>query len=239
MTVVDLTPPRPSLLSRLTAGKVALVLGVLLAAGGATAGTWASFTASTTNGATFATGTLLLSDKVSSNTACFSTATGSDITTNDRTDCDALFDGLVVHKPGDSTTTTVAIANEGTLSGDLTAYIAGCTAGDSAGTAFHGNGNPCSQLQFTIQEYADSGRTTPSNCLVGSATGVGVTCAFGPTLADFVASNGSFGSALAVGAMTPAQTRWFTVGLQLPLSAGNTFQGRSATFGLTWRMAQQ
>lgn len=216
----------------LRAGLVALAL--LLSVGGATAGTWASFSASTENDGAFATGTLMLSNTVGAGTACFSTAAGVDINTNDRT-CDALL-AATVRKPGDSATADVAVKNEGSIDGNLLAYVASCTGSDAE--AFHGTGDPCGVVQVTVQEYTDATRTTASNCRFGAVTGAGITCAFGPTLVGLVDAHGDFTEGLAVGSLVTGQTRWFRVGLTLPSSAGNTMQGRAATFGIVWRMAQ-
>jgi predicted ribosomally synthesized peptide with SipW-like signal peptide len=237
MAVVDVVALRPGRgLGALTVRRAIVALVVLLAAGGASAGTWASFTASTSNEASFSTGTLMLSNTVGAASACFSTAVGDQIDTNDRS-CDALFP-VAIHAPGGTASADVAIKNQGSLAGTLMAYVPTCANTDSA-AAYHGSGLLCGALQVSVQEYTDASRTTISDCRYGAVTGVGVTCAFGPSLAALATAHGDFANGLALDALTPGQTRWYRVRLLLPASAGNTLQGRSATFGLTWRMVEQ
>lgn len=127
------------------------------------AGTFASFSASTTNaGSTFATGTLVLSDKKggSANT-CYSTGTTNNgvgtgnTDTNANTTCEALF-SVTAAKPGDpASTQTVDIKNEGSVdAASLKVYgypqPAGCAPTDGAGS-FHGSGDPCDVIQAYIQ----------------------------------------------------------------------------------------
>src|SRR5438874_7697143 len=98
-----------------------LLLSVLVV-GAATSivsvGTFATFTAETTNsGNTFATGTLVLSDKVGTGTACLSTAGGATDTNANTTTCDTAF-ALATKKPGDADTSAhLAIFNDGSLAG--------------------------------------------------------------------------------------------------------------------------
>src|SRR4051812_22071811 len=80
-----------------------LVVGVgalLLATAGF--GTFASFSASTSNSSTFATGTLVLSDKVGTATTCFSTGSDTNTDVNDHA-CDAFFSTSAA-APGDVAT---------------------------------------------------------------------------------------------------------------------------------------
>jgi predicted ribosomally synthesized peptide with SipW-like signal peptide len=229
VAVVDM--PRRAL--RRLVGRPFVALVLVLSVGGATAGTWASFSAATSNNATFTTGTLILSNDVDGDvaTACFSTAAGQDIDGNDRA-CDALFP-TAIHKPGDAATfADVHIRNEGDLAGILETHMASCTNSDAGnGEQFHGTGLACSAVQFTIQENVAGNWT----CVYG-----GTACAFDPTktIADFVAAHGSFGAGLDLGALAAGTTRDFRVGVQLPGSAGNDMQGRAAVFGLVWRLVQ-
>ena len=88
--------------------KAAIVGIAVLAFGSASVGTWATFAASTSNDATFRTGTILLSNQVGAATTCVSTS-GSTIVENDR-DCDALFP-VAVRAPGDTATADVTRGN--------------------------------------------------------------------------------------------------------------------------------
>src|SRR3954471_20032836 len=86
--------------------RMALTAGVAISVGGFTAAaTVASFTAETTNPTNkFATGTLVLSNKVNSGTACLSTA-GGNTDPNATPGCDNLFN-LPVQNPGATTAPT-------------------------------------------------------------------------------------------------------------------------------------
>jgi hypothetical protein len=225
--------------------KVLLSLGVLAVVGAfAGAGTFASFFAQTTNpGNVFATGTLVLSDSVDSGTACLSTNGGTTDTNSNSTGCDESF-SLTVQKPGDSSTTTLKIENTGSLAASvLKVFSSACTPGDAAGETYHGTGNPCGQVQLYVQQYSNAAFTTPSACLYGGFTGV--TCDFSDTtktLSAFATSHGSLVNGLSAGAMEAAggtaPVKWFRIGVKLPSTADNTYQGRSATIDLSWNAVQ-
>ena len=102
--------------------KVLMTIGTLgVAAAVASGGAFATFNAQTTNpGNTFATGTLVMSNKVDSGTVCFSTGGGT-ITTN-ASDCDTAF-GLSAQKPGDFATANITIKNEGSIGAALQTFI--------------------------------------------------------------------------------------------------------------------
>ena len=223
--------------------KVLLSMGVVAGIGVlAGAGTFATFTAQTTNpNNIFADGTLVLSNTVNSGSACLSTG-GGNTDTNANGSCSVAFN-LSVQKPGDSDTENLTLKNVGSLAASVLSTFGTCTDGNSAGETYHGTGNPCSEVQFYIQQYSDSGRTTPSACLYGGAV-VANTCDFSDankTLRDFVTTYPTVGSGLAAGplaALGGADTTWFTIGVQLPSTADNTFQGRAATLALNWHITQ-
>ena len=78
------------------------VIGLVAVAAGGGSGTFASFTAETTNaGNTFATGTIVLSNTVNTGTACLSTGAGTTTDTNTFSCADKFFN-TTVSKPGDS-----------------------------------------------------------------------------------------------------------------------------------------
>src|SRR2546421_5733601 len=93
--------------------KVLLSMGVVTGIGAlAGAGTFATFTAQTTNPTnTFANGTLVLSNKVGSGTACLSTGGGT-TDTNSNSACDTAF-SLAVKAAGDSSTANITLQNKG------------------------------------------------------------------------------------------------------------------------------
>jgi hypothetical protein len=63
-------------------------------------------------------------------------------------------------------------------------------------------------------------------------------CAFAAdTLSNFVGNFFMLPLALSLGAgPVHGATRYFRIGVELPIGASNTLQGRSATFGLTWHI---
>src|SRR3954447_20209888 len=88
---------------------VAAFGGVATAVG---AGTFASFTASTSNAAsTFQTGTLVLSNQKASATACLSTG-GSTTDTNANAACDQPF-AVTLAKPGDTANVDITLVDSG------------------------------------------------------------------------------------------------------------------------------
>ena len=128
-----------------------MILGATTSTVGA--GTFASFNASTTNPtSTFATGSLVLSNQKSTNTACLSTGGGT-TNTNANGACDQLF-ALSVQKPGDSAFVDLTIKNEGSINASaLTAFASqDCAAGNAPGQTYNGTGDPCTGVQLYIQE---------------------------------------------------------------------------------------
>ena len=223
--------------------KVLLSLGVVAGIGAlAGAGTFATFTAQTTNpNNVFADGTLVLSDTVNTGSACLSTG-GGNTDVNANGSCSVAFN-LSVQKPGDSDTENLTLQNVGSLAASVLNTFGTCTDGNSAGETYHGTGNPCSEVQFYVQQWTSAVRDTPSACLYGGAA-VANTCDFtdgSKTLRDFVTAHANVGSGLSAGGLAAAggaDTAWFTIGVKLPSSADNTYQGRSATLALSWHITQ-
>jgi predicted ribosomally synthesized peptide with SipW-like signal peptide len=210
-----------------------------IATGGLGVGTYASFTAATTNESTFSTGTLILSDTVNAGTACFSSdgVGGVDTNTNTTT-CDKAFE-LDTKKPGDSGSSTIDIKGEGTIGGSaLKLYASACTPSDATGETFHGAGNPCAKVKFYVQEWSNSDHTGALTCIYGGGTASA--CAFdaAKTLATFSTTHSTFANGVSLGALDAGETRYFTVGIELDSSADNTMQGRAATLPLTWYLQQ-
>ena len=213
-------------------------VGALLLAGAG--GTFASFSASTTNSSAFSTGSLVLSNQKDANTVCLSTA-GGNTDTNDNAGCDAAY-ALTVKKPGDSATVNITLKNEGSLDAtDLKAFVSSaCVSSDEGTETYHGTGDICANLRFYIQSYTTAGRTVVSSCYYGGVT-VANTCDFtnaAKTLADYSTTYPNSSTTLSMGTMTTGTSRFLTLGLQLPSSAGNSLQGRKAAFGLKWQIVQ-
>jgi hypothetical protein len=221
--------------------KILLTGAVVTALCGFTAAaTVASFSAETTNPTNkFATGTLVLSNKVASGTVCYSTAGGS-TDTNANTGCDNLF-SLSVKKPGDSSAANLTLKNEGSIAASaLTLYTSACTDADATGESYHGTGSPCGKVQLTVQQWTDNTFTTPSACLYGGAT-VANTCDWSDTaktLGAFATAHNGSGNAQSLGALAAGSSTYFTISVKLPSTADNTFQGRSAAADFTWHLDQ-
>jgi hypothetical protein len=222
--------------------KVLFSLAVVGAAATATmSGAIAGFTAQTTNPSnTFASGTLVLSDKVGSGTACLSTGSGTTTDTNVNSSCDSLF-ALTVKKPGDSATSTLTLKNEGSLAASaLKAFAGGCTDANATGETYSGTGSPCGKVQLYVQQYSDSAMTTPSACLYGGAAVTNV-CDFSDTtktLGAFATAYPSSTSAIGMGTLAAGASAYLKVGVKLPSDADNTYQGRKASISLSWLIDQ-
>jgi len=225
--------------------KVLIAVGVLAVIGGG-AGTFATFDATTTNaGNTFATGTIVLQNAVAAGT-CLSTGGGT-TDTNVNALCDKVFNATV-KKPGDIGSGHVTLQNEGSLAATtLTLTKSLCTDGDAVGETYHGTGSVCGALNFYVQEWTSNTFLTPFKCWYGGSADAGVTC--DPTFATSPATLAGFGTspvpinagpgATAFTALGgAADTRYFTVAVQLPNSAGNTLQGRQAQINLSWQESQ-
>jgi len=223
--------------------KVLIVVGVLALIGGG-AGTFATFNATTTNpGNTFATGTLVLSNTVNTGTTCFSTGTGTTVSASNTNACDQAF-STTISKPGDIAGANVTLQNVGSLAATVATLAKGtCTDGNNPSETYHGTGLVCGALNFYVQEWSNAGRTTPFKCWYG---GTGSTCSAtfasgtqllsGFTTADISVGPSSPPAFAATG--TTGDTRWFTVAVQLPSTADNTYQGRQAQFDLSWTETQ-
>jgi predicted ribosomally synthesized peptide with SipW-like signal peptide len=220
--------------------KFLVAAGVLAVVGGG-AGTFATFNAETKNaGNTFATGTLLLSDSVHNGTACY-----SDSGSANAGSCSAIINTSNLYT-NHTSSEFLTISNTGSLdSSDLKLFGSTCvnsTVGTfSAGSTLPHTGDVCAQLKLSLEQNATAGGTATA-CLVGSEVGSGDhSCdpTQGDSLGAFLTSHGTAtngydfaGDSIAAGA-----SRYYTVHLYLP-DENNTFQGRAATFDLTWHIDQ-
>ena len=222
-----------------------LALGALFV-GGAGAGTFASFSASTTNNASFATGTLVLTNAVNSGATCYSAGTTPTNITNTDTNANtcAAFFNLTTKKPGDIATADLDLRNDGTIdAAGLEAFPSSpCSTADGLGS-YHGTGDLCTSLQVTIQEYTNATNRTNGvvtgggYCWFGGNLGLNNACTFGSTLGTF-ASTYTSGSPLSLNPFTNQSTRYFRISVQFPSGAGNDMQGLTTTNGITWRVIQ-
>jgi hypothetical protein len=222
--------------------RITMSIALLLALVGFSASaTVANFSAETKNPTNaFATGTLVLSNKVSSNTACLSTAGGS-TDTNVNNACDTLL-SLSAKKPGDSSSANLTLLNAGTLAASaLKLYTSACTDANASGETYHGTGSACGNVQLTIQQWTSNTFATPSACIYGGVT-VANTCDFTDTTktvgAYATAHTGSVNAQTIGSGLAASASAYFTVAVQMPSSAGNSFQGRSASVDFTWHIDQ-
>lgn len=259
-----LVPRKRIKLSRMRKGIIgAMLVGSVAALTGA--GTFASFSATTSNDAAFKTIRVALQNNTSS-TTCLSpaAATGGTgtinaaIDTNDATGCGELFPTALA--AGVNTTATVDVKNVGDNAGNLYVFApAACTVA-AANTSFntgsgtHGtNGQLCGQVVFTLHNGVD--------CLWPSQSGA---C---PTLGDSAtttfqsfASTATFGAKItAASSLAVNATKSFTVVARLKQITGctadsdtdsnndgftdnkgigcdNKFQNEKATMSFRWLM---
>jgi hypothetical protein len=228
---------------------------IAVAANGA--GTFASFSAETTNaGNSFATGTLLLSNKVPSQSICYSNEGAA----NAR-GCSAVVTGTEL-VPGDTVSNSVTIKNEGTLdSSNLLLYLpdtqtvvdaahgdtvncVNTTTGTFSGSdALAHTGDVCGNIKVSVEVDTDLGDSnTATSCAVGVAVG-GTdpnqnSC--DPAQGESLSSYSGSGNAFDFGPLASGDATNYKIYLYLPDTAGidNTFQGRTATFDLTWHIDQ-
>ncbi len=211
-----------------------LVVGALATVG---VGTYATFNAQTTNaGNTFTTGTIVLSDN-SPASLCYSagTASGTIAGGNVNGACGAVaFASLA--KPGDtSTPADFTLTNVGSLAAGsgLTVQAGSCTDAAGGGT-FNASptGNPlCGALGIQIQGYNSTFTTPLSSCVYPYSATTACGTNFG-TLSGLATAQ-SVVSSLAAGS-----SAYDAISLNLPSSAGNSVQGLTSSFSLTFTLAQ-
>lgn len=164
-----------------------MVVGAIAALGGA--GTFASFSASTTNDGVFRTGRLELSNSVNSGSACFSTEVDGNGNVNDanldsnETPCDALFTADL--RPGVVSTSDITLDNSSSYvngklflfgTDDVDAGLVNACASVVNDAAFKGGlkgtGNICDKVEMTVQEYTTTARNVPLvSCIFPFAAG--------------------------------------------------------------------
>lgn len=220
--------------------KILMTLMVISGIGSTiSAGTFASYTASTTQQtSTFASGSLVLSRKVGSQSACFSTGAGTNTDTNANTGCGFMFEATEV-KIGDSPTVVdLTITNEGTLAGTLSYRTDGCLS-DTNGQYYNGVADLCQKLNVTIQEYTTSFGGPLSSCVYPSLP-ASACPALVATLAPTHLPSGLPTAATSLGTIGAATSRWFRLSIQHPntgLGAADGTQGREASIKVTWSLS--
>lgn len=209
-------------------------------------GTFASFGSSTTNGSTFATGTLVLSNKRNNAAACFSNAGGA--TDTNANDCAAIF--TLPLQDGGASNARITVANDGSLdASSLQLHWTGgetpCVTTDDPSTPYHGGGDLCDWLRLQIQEYPDATAQTGNDrtngyCWFGGNAGTNA-CSYNNNqdLAAFSLLDGTPPDVIDMGPIASGATRYFRVYIQLPLAqVTNDLMGRLVEFGFTWSIEQ-
>lgn len=232
------------LMTMMVLGTVSMTVG---------AGTFASFTAGTTNVAsTFQNGSIILGQNKGQTPAgdgsdnpanfCLSTGTaaGGTVTTN-TADCGQLFN-LLLQKPGSNiiapgSQLNMTVQNFGNLPGLLKLHAVSACSGTL----------DCAAVQMKVQEYTDVNRTTEkaNGCVFGGNQG-GTTCTWSDsfTLGVFDNAETSAGAMDAFGGA--ASIRYFRISLRLRTPDGlaainattNTFQSKTLTVNMGWRLDQ-
>jgi len=208
---------RISPLKRIRFAPVALLAGIFAAVllSLSLTGTLSGFAASITNSSnTAAAGTLIMQEQsANAGVTCLSTDGGS-VSTNAAT-CSTInkFGGSTTMTPGVTVNTPISIKNTGTAAASTFTLTPGATCTQSTPTAATGNATDlCAKMNLVIT----SGSTT----------------VFSGTLASFkgaAASAFTMPAAPAAGVSTP-----FNFAVTLDQSAGNSYQGLSASMPMTW-----
>jgi predicted ribosomally synthesized peptide with SipW-like signal peptide len=249
MVLVPARKLRATRIRKTLVGVAALgAVGVLAANG-----TFASFSASTTNDDNvFSTGRLELSNTVEGGQACLSGYTGpgtgdaqDDLDANDNGECDALF-ALDLHNPGDTAEADLTIANTGDFNGLLKFWLPdGCDDAEVASPA--GSLNLCDNLEVSVQETNTLGGTAKTACVYPAAASACADVVAKKTLADLAADAITSTPLPSAGvAIAKDAERFFTVAVHFPDNAfdgngngaDNGYQNRSAAFDLVWRLQE-
>jgi predicted ribosomally synthesized peptide with SipW-like signal peptide len=224
----------------------------------ASAGTFASFSATTTNDASFKTGRLVLSNTKQSGTSCFSSGTGvngaegDSVLDDNETTCDALFANNL--KPGTTATAGVQLTNGST--GDYTGVLSlysnsTCTnekndTGENAGSA-----DLCGAVELYIQEVDSTYATPTSSCVFPFSAGSACNTSFtagSDFISDFMSASGTFATRDTVAAsLATGASKYFLVALKLGSAGGfsstgvgldNKYMNKKANLLLTWHLTE-
>jgi hypothetical protein len=224
--------------------KLLIVAGILAVIGGG-AGTFATFTAETTNANNvFANGTLFLHSTPDGGTTCQSE---SDLTGNSGT-CTYLFGTTLANNV--TSIAKLQLNDAGTIdASDIKFNIAGCTVAPNttaaAGNTVPGTGSTvtfgtapsCTDLRLAIQETA-SNYTTNVWCAYGTGSGNDCTIDAGHNLADATSVKTLKTTAGATATLAAAASRYYVIQINPSVASDNTLQNRKAQFDITWHIDQ-
>lgn len=217
------------------------VIGLVSIASGS--GTFASFSAQTTNsGNTFAAGTLYLHNLANGTTSCSSESQTTGPNFNiDPAGCGVLFTADLSQG---SATAHLALSNAGSLdSTDLLAGVPTCawSKNDVTSPIFISLPANCSDAEVTIQE-TQSDYTTNVYCAYGPSTTQPACDAAdsSATLADMkTASQQLLTTAAASTTLTAGQTRYYVITVDPSgVGTGNALQNLKLTFDMSWHIDQ-
>jgi len=229
------------------------VIGLVAIASGS--GTFASFSAQTTNpGNTFAAGTLYLHDTPNGGTTCTSESatTGPNFNVNpgdgsNGNNCAALFSANLANG---ATTANIALANAGSIdSSDLQLSVPSCAWGDNfAATGTHATfiAPPanCNGVYFTVQE-TDSSYSVPASdvyCALGPSSAPHTDCG-APDNTRTLGGTSSFTQLLTSGGanatIAHGGTRYYVIKVDPSgVGTGNALQNLKLTFSMSFHIDQ-
>jgi hypothetical protein len=216
--------------------KLLIVAGILAVVGGG-AGTFATFTAETTNaGNVFANGTLFLHSTPDGGTTCTSE---SDLTGNAGT-CTYLFNTTLLNNV--TSVAKLQLNDAGTIAAsDIKFKIAGCTIGTNVGvtgvTTTFGSAPTCANLQLAIQE-TQSNYTTNVYCAYGTVSGNDCTIDTGHNLTTATSLTTLKTTGAANADLAAAASRYYVIQINPSVATDNTLQNRKAQFDITWHIDQ-
>jgi predicted ribosomally synthesized peptide with SipW-like signal peptide len=254
-----LVPRRKVKVSRARKGVIGflVVSAVAAIAGG---GTFASFTASTTNANNvFQTGFLELSND-GPGALCVSSDDATNIGDGSNSACDALFTAATLRIPGASATANLTLKNNGNIDGFLqttTANGAACASTVGDNTKPTGAGNLCTVVNIEVQEYTDNtfGTELTGKCFFPASATQLCSAVADQTLTQFftatdvgVAGLGGFPAIASAVQLAPAAEKFYQVRLSFPstgvsaagLGNENTYQNRKlSNFSISWRLVDE
>ena len=230
-----------------------VVVSALTASAGA--GTFASFSASTTNDADFQTGTIVLQTQrrggsviggtatgtSAHGTLCLSTGGGS-TDDNDNESCQIVMSSNTTLKPGDELVGNVTVENVGTLGATTLKVFAApaCTSVDDAGS-YHGDEDLCGSLRISILETS-ADFTTAIECRYDDDNS-GATCDqdTAPSIASFDDHTSLSPFTIGGGGLASLAKRHFQIKVKYAdsgVGADNDTMGLIASLGIGWVIQQ-
>ncbi len=195
-------------------------------------GTFANFSAQTTNSATFAAGTMTVTNVAGAAVS----GTNCSADTNAGT-CAVLFSaGTTAFKPGAADkTNTVTLTYTGSVpTGDFRIYTSAYVSRAAASSAFCTAADPAAKVNLQIKQGATVIFPT-------AGSGYGTLAAFAAAYTSATAGlqlKGGAGGAGAAGVWASGDASTFTVAVNLDAAADNSYQGCQSTVTLVWYAAQ-